>query len=85
MCALVDILQAKVDELLSYIKGVKTYIDDILVLSKDRFENQIENLIIIFGRLHAPGLKVNVHKGSFGLKEIPYLGCVITREGVKPN
>ena len=32
-----DILQAKVDELLSDIKGVKMYIDDILVLNKESF------------------------------------------------
>ena len=36
-----DIFQAKVDELLSDIKGVKTYIDDILVLSKYFFVNHI--------------------------------------------
>ena len=36
-CASGDIFQAKVDNLLGYIKGIKTYIDDILVLSKDSF------------------------------------------------
>ena len=37
MCASGGIFQAKVDELLGDIKGVKTYIDDILVLGKDIF------------------------------------------------
>ena len=41
MCALGDIFEAKVDELLSNIVGVKMCIDDILVLSKDRFEKHI--------------------------------------------
>ena len=40
---------------------------------------------MIFGRLHAAGLKVNAPKCSFGLKEIPYLGYVITRDGIKPD
>ena len=31
------IFQSKVDEILSYIESIKTYIDDILVLSKDCF------------------------------------------------
>ena len=31
------------------------------------------------------GLKVNYPKCSFGLKESPYLGYVITREGIKPD
>ena len=40
---------------------------------------------IIFGRLCAAGLEVNAPKCSFGLKEIPYLGYVVTREGIQPN
>ena len=35
MCALGDIFQAKADDLLDDIEGVKTYIDDILVLRKE--------------------------------------------------
>ena len=85
ICASGGIFQAKSDELLGDIEGFKTYINDILVLSKYRFENHIDQLIIIFDRLRAVGLKVNVPKCSFGLKKIPYLGYVITREGVKPN
>ena len=68
MCAYGDIFQSKVDEILSDIKGVKTYIDDILVLGKDSFENHIEHPRIIFGRLRAAGLKVNAPKCNFGLK-----------------
>ena len=83
MCASVDIFQAKVDKLLVDIEGVKTYIGDILILSKDIFENNIEYLRIIFGRLCAAGLKVNAPKCIFGLKGVPYLGYVITREGIE--
>ena len=32
-----------------------------------------------------PSLKINFPKCSFGLKEITYLGYVITREGIKPD
>ena len=85
MCASGDIFQAKVDKLLSDIKVFKTYIDDILVLGKVSFENHIDRLIVIFSRLRAAGLKVNAPKCSFGLKEIPYLGYVITREGIKTD
>ena len=84
MCANGDIFQAKVDKLIGDIEGVKTYICDILVLSKDSFENHIYQLRILFDRLRAAGLKVNAPRCSFGLKEIPYLGYVITREGIKP-
>ena len=73
MCVSGNIFQAKVEKLLGDVKGVKTYIDDILVLGKDRFENHIEHPRIIFGRLRAAGLNVNAPTCSFGLNEIPYL------------
>ena len=34
ICTLGDLFQAKEDKLLIYIKGVKIYINDVLVLSK---------------------------------------------------
>ena len=68
MCALVDIFQSKVDELLTYLKGFKTYIGDIIVLSKDLFRKQKYQLRIIFSILRASGLKFNTPKCSFGLK-----------------
>ena len=62
MCALGDIFQAKVDKLIGDVEGVKTYINDILVLSKDCFKEHIDELRIIFGRLRAEGLKFNAPK-----------------------
>ena len=85
MCASGDIFQAKLDKLRGDIEIVKTYIDDIIVLSKDIFENHIDQLRIIFGILRAVDLKVNAPKCSFGLKKIPYLVYIITREGNKPD
>ena len=82
-CTLGYIVQDKVDKLQSDIEGIKTYINDIIVSRKDLFTNHIEQLRIIFGRLCTSGLKVNTPMCSFGLKEIPHLGYVITREGIK--
>ena len=57
MCDLGDIFQTKVNEILGDIEGFKTYIYDALVLIKERFCKQIEQLRVIFGRLRAAGLK----------------------------
>ena len=84
-CVSGDIFQYKLDELLGDIKVVKTYIDDTLVLGKEILSKRIERLGIIFGILCAAGLKFNAPKCSFGLKKIPYLGYVITGEGIKPD
>ena len=84
MCALVDNLQAKVDKLLGDIEGVKTYIGDVLVLKTYCFKKHIEHLGMIFRRLCNEGLNFNAPKCSLGLKDISYLGYVITSEGIKP-
>ena len=39
---------------------------------------------VLFDKLHAPGLKVDAPKCSFGLKDIPYLGNILKKEGIKP-
>ena len=62
MCSSGDIFQAKIDELLNDIEGVKTYIKNILVLSRERFSNHKEQMMIIFGRLRIVDLKSNATK-----------------------
>lgn len=42
-------------------------------------------LRICFTCTQMAGLKVNTAKCSFGLKEIPYPGCIVSRDGIKPN
>ena len=56
MCISGDIFQAKVNELLGDIDGVKAYIDDILVLNKGTFTDHIEQLRICFRRIQVAGL-----------------------------
>ena len=57
----------------------------IFFLRKEGFSNHKEQPRIIFVILRAAGLKYNYPKWSFGLKKIPYLGYVITWEGIQPN
>ena len=67
LCASGGIFQTNVDEILSDIEGVKTYIDDILVLGKGSFSQHIYQLRVIL---------VDSPKCSFGLTDIPYLGAL---------
>ena len=85
MCALEDIFQDKVDKLFGDIKGVKISINCILILSNDSFEKSHRSAENNIRKTNAAGLKVNAPKCSFGLKEIPYLCYVITREVIKPD
>ena len=56
-----------------------------MVLGKYIFSHNIEQIIVIFVMLHDAGLKVSATKCIFGLKDIYYLGCIITQEGIKLN
>ena len=78
MCASGGIFQAEVDYLIIDIKGVEMYTDDILVLSKVFFPKCMDHLRVFFDRLHRSVMEFNTLKCSFGLKDIPYLGYVIT-------
>jgi hypothetical protein len=50
------------------------------------FNDHLKQLDTCFSRIQEAGLKVKADKCSFGLlREIPYLGYIISREGVKPD
>ena len=85
LCASGDIFQVSVDDLLDDVEGVNMYIDAIIVLGKGIFYQHKYHLKVIFSMMWAARFKVNDPKCSFGLKEIPYLGYIITREGIKPD
>ena len=70
------ILQTKVDKLPCDIRSVKIYIYSILVLSKEKLSDHIDNMKAIFARLRATGLKFNAHNYSFGLKMLESVGIL---------
>ena len=72
MCASGDILQAKLDDTLSDVEGVKTYIHDILVLIKESFYKNIHHIRVNYTMLHTKGPNVNAPKCRFGLKDITH-------------
>ena len=60
------------------------YLDDILVFSKNEAEHA-QHLRWVFNQLRAHSLHVKRSKCRFGVKEIEYLGHVVTADGVKPD
>lgn len=66
----------------SYSRFVSCYIDDILITSPSE-EKHYEHLRIVFERLHEANLTVNLKKCKFFRKEIPFLGHILTTEGIK--
>ena len=60
------------------------YIDDILILSKGNWTDQIQKLELTLNKLKEKGLKCNIEKAFSGKTEMEYLGFCVTRNGVKP-
>ena len=80
-----DIFQAKMLELMAALEFVRTYLDDLLCITKGSLEDHLEKLRLVLTRLQDAGLKVNAKKSNFCAHETEYLGCIQTRDGIKPQ
>jgi transposase InsO family protein len=61
-----------------------TYIDDLLISSKS-FEQHLEHLNLIFNRLQKHNFTLRLSKSLFFQKSIPFLGFVLSGQGVYPD
>ena len=66
-----------------YSEFVISYLDDIIIFSRNEHEH-LEHIKIIFQKLIAVGLKLKGSKCDFFKKEIHYLGHLISSEGIHP-
>ena len=80
-----DIFQAKMSELMETLEFVRTYIDDLLCITKGPLDDHLSKLKRVFVRLQDAQLKVNARKSSFCATETENLGCVLSRDGIKPQ
>ena len=60
------------------------YLDDILVCSRT-FHEHLQHLNLVIERLRQAGLTLKPQKCFFLLKEVHYLGHLISREGIAPD
>ena len=79
-----DIFQERMSTLMNGLEYVRTYIDDLLCITKGNWEDHLDKLETVFQRLREAGLKVNAKKSFFGKSELEYLGYWLTREGIQP-
>ena len=80
-----DIFQSKMSELMAALEFVRTYLDDLLCITRASLEDHLEKLRVVLTRLQDAGLKVNADKSKFCAYETEYLGYVLTRDGIKPQ
>ena len=80
-----DIFQEKMSDLMATLEFVRTYLDDLLIITKGSLEDHLEKLSMVLTRLQEAGLRINADKSNFCTLETEYLGYVLTRDGIKPQ
>ena len=84
LCNSPDIFQEKMSELMEGLEFARTYLDDLLCITKGTFDDHLEKLDLVLARLARPGLKVNANKSAFCQEQLECLGHWISREGIQP-
>ena len=80
-----DIFQAKMSELMMALEYVKTYQDDLLIISKSNLKYHFKKLRVLLTKLRSAGLKINATKSTFCSLETEYLGYALARKGISPQ
>ncbi len=77
------IFQAQIMNLMVSLKFVRAHMHDLLYITRRTLDEHLQKMETVLTRLHDARLKVNVAKSLFCAHEIEYLGCILTREGIK--
>lgn len=75
--------QRFIDEVLAGLNFCYPYLDDILVFSRNKIEHE-KHLRIIFERLAAYGILINVKKCAFFVPSVIFLGYEVSESGIRP-
>ena len=72
-------------DLMATLEFVRTYLDDLLIITKGSLEDHLEKLSMVLTRLEDAGLKINANKSNLCTLEMGYLEYTLTRDGIKPQ
>ncbi|GKA51648.1 reverse transcriptase domain-containing protein [Tanacetum coccineum] len=65
-------------------RNLEAYFDDMLIKNASK-EDMLMNIQETFDRLRSSNMKLNSKKCSFCVEEGPFLGHLITKQGIKVN
>lgn len=66
-------------------KILKTNLHNLSCIIKGTLKDHPAKLRLVLSRFHDMNLNVNAHKSNFCAIEIMHLGCIFTRDGIKPQ
>ena len=79
-----DIFQGEMNEIFCGFEFIRPYIDEILIIIRVDYSNQLEKLELTLQNIKDNGLKFNNKKSFFGQTEMEYLGFWLTWTGIRP-
>jgi hypothetical protein len=79
-----DVFQNVMSKFIQDMEYVKTYLDDLLILTNSSFKDHLLKLEMVLARLSTSGMRLNISKSKFFAEQIQYLGYWITRQGIQP-
>jgi hypothetical protein len=85
-CLVPDVFQNVMSKLVQDMEYVKTYLDDLLILTNSSFKDHLLKLEMVLARVSIAGMRVNISKPKFFAEQIEYLvsGYWITKQGIQP-
>lgn len=78
-----EIFQREIERILKGLKGVKVFIDDILVYAETKIEHDAR-VQLVLQRLSEHGLTVNIKKCEFGKTSVNFMGHTLSEQGILP-
>jgi Reverse transcriptase (RNA-dependent DNA polymerase) len=65
-----DIFQNAMSKLVQDMEYVKTYLDDLLILTNNHFQDHLITLEMVLAKLSTAGMRVNASKSKFITEQI---------------
>lgn len=78
------IFQQIMDTMLAGLQGTVAYLDDVIVVGHTEDEHR-RNLDAVFKRIEEFGFHIRLEKCHFFMPCVKYLGCIIDKDGRRPN
>ena len=79
-----EVFQASVAEIIEGIDGCCNSQDDIIIWGKDQQEHDAR-VHQVMNKIRSSGLKLNLSKCLFGVRELKFLGELVSEQGIKPD
>jgi hypothetical protein len=64
-CLILDVFQDVFSKLVQDMEFVKTYLDDLLILTNSSLKDHLLELEMVLARLSTAGMRVNIFKSTF--------------------